>query len=153
MSAEVKNCLTCRFEPDWCVCKGGPIGKCKYPLPPYTLMRHAWIRKGMLYLGDRPMDCCPVHQPKEDAADMAVATEEAECATLRQQLACVTAERDVLAAFLSENGPGTGAYCPDDIDACPNLEGDGVMCVNHADKEQRIACWLLWARQQRQGHE
>ncbi len=61
-----KNCLTCKWEPEWREDKVGPLGNCKYPLPPGAAMPVIWICEGQLSIGFSNMPSCPAHQPKHE---------------------------------------------------------------------------------------
>jgi len=67
--SEVKNCLTCRWEPEWKPINIKPgednyeMGDCRFPLPPWVTQRGA-----RLIESDRleRYENCPAHQPKEN---------------------------------------------------------------------------------------
>ena len=75
--SEVKNCLTCRFEPEW---EGASYynfmraGECKVTLPQHFCSAVIWAHKDGRYFNasvpngtEAFITNCPAHQPKEPA--------------------------------------------------------------------------------------
>lgn len=72
---KVKNCLTCRWEPEWLEMEPGErMGPCRFPatlLPVCVQWKIQYVRlstKGNPYIvvnGKQNIKFCPAHQPKE----------------------------------------------------------------------------------------
>ena len=74
--SEVKNCLTCKWEPEWYKNSGGVFGQCKCDVMPVVVTHryNALIRKGKdsktCYVRVRAFTNCPAHQPKDNSHAM-----------------------------------------------------------------------------------